>query len=449
MAGFNDDQSPDRESGGLGDLAAQPPLPAMVRESVIVLDWDDTILPTSWLERIRALTAGTPLRPEVQRQMANLCHVCSQTMAMAQQMGTVVFITNSAPGWVDQSCQLFMPQIYQQVRGHQIFAKPMHAPLTFKLASFRRECQAWRNVVSVGDGDAERAASLRLLTPPDRKMSAGRGDAAHDNRIVKSVKLIEFPSCQQLIAEHEMLQVRLLDIVTFQGSLDLKARFPGPVGFPSPGSQIKPTGCTLVHFGRGVAAGPMTGPGFAMNLGPPSRSAQSASAGVRPPLQEDSGTAASGKMQNSLMMLKLPPGLRTPAHGLPPLGGGSPGGRGGDSAPGSPVDHGAAPSGFMLGRGVASSGESRFPPGGPGGSSPPDFLGGPADAGNATGAASGSSNEDHWKVQNMGAPLGARSQYQSPSKKRPVLGSPARLGGCGGAVWRDGSAPAGARGGVC
>lgn len=344
MASFNDSfddrHEKDKESS-YGEPSTLQLSPSLVRESLIVLDWDDTILPTSWLERIRALTAGVPLRPEVARQMASLCSVCATTMAMAQQMGTVIFITNSAPGWVDQSCSLFMPQIHQQVRSFQIFAKPMHAPLTFKLNAFRRECQAFRNVVSIGDGDAERAASLRLLTPPDRKP---RGD--EPSRCVKSCKLIEFPSCQQLIAEHEMLQIRLLDIVTFQGSLDLKARFSAAMGFGSPSSQGKPTSCTLVHFPRSLG-------GACQQMAPPARAAQSASAAERPPLREDAGTAASGKMQQGLMLLKLPPGLRTPAHGLPPLG--QTAGRiGGDTTPSSAVDYQSGLSALVPGRHILS-----------------------------------------------------------------------------------------------
>lgn len=60
------------------------------------------------------------------------------------------------------------------------------------------------------------------------------------------MKLIELPTCQQLIAQHEMLQARLPDVAAFQGSLDLKARF--PANGLSPIANAKGGGCTLVHF---------------------------------------------------------------------------------------------------------------------------------------------------------------------------------------------------------
>lgn len=433
MAVASEENTIDKE---IGDPIALHLSPSLVRESLIIFDWDDTILPTSWLERIRALTAGVPLRPDVQRQMANLSAACATTMSLAQQMGTVVFITNSAPGWVDQSCQLFMPQIHQQVRGFQIFAKPMHAPLTFKLNAFRRECQAYRNMVSVGDGDAERAASLRLLTPPDSRKVAGRGEATEPSKSVKSVKLVEFPSCQQLIAEHEMLQVRLLDIVNFQGCLDLKARF---AGGGSPASQARGANCSLVHFAR-----PLPGAG---QITPPQRTAQSASLPSRPS-GEDGGTLASGKMQQGLMMLRSSPGngLKTPPlGGLPPLGS-----KGADT-----VDYASAAA-QLVGRG-------RDERNGTTGSPVEGLVEASVNPGSSSQEFGSDTRQDRdvtptranalWKMQGIGDPrLGPRSQYQTPTKKRPGLpSSPDSLtglrGGRGNAVWREGSAPAAPRGG--
>jgi len=236
-----------REKDEGESTAPRPPSPSQ-QETCLVFDWDDTILPTSWLERIHALAGGGPLRPEVQRQLASLSSAAAQTLQLAASMGTVVIITNSAPGWVDQSCQIFMPQILQQIRSYQIFAKPMHAPLTFKISTFRRECKKFMNLISIGDGDAERAASLRLQAP-ERKGSLGE-----EKQRVKSVKLIELPTCQQLIVQHEMLQVRLPDVTAFFGCLDLKSRF------PSSGSPGKAAGPTLVHFGRPTGMLPV-GPG--------------------------------------------------------------------------------------------------------------------------------------------------------------------------------------------
>jgi len=263
--------------GGSNNVKAISPVVA--QDTVVVFDWDDTVLPTSWLERVHAFQ-GAALRPEVQRQLAQLAQLCSQTLSMASHMGTVIFITNSAPGWVAQSCQMFMPQILEQVMRHNIFAKPMTAPLTFKITAFRRECRQYRNVVSVGDGDAERVACLRLTMPV---AGPGAGNFCVDSwtggpRHIKSVKLVELPTCQQLLLEQEMIQTRLADIVAFEGSLDLKTRFPVNCGPKGSG------GCALVHFAR-LSSAPAPSAGLSGGL-------------LRGP---DSATASGLKMQGELM----------------------------------------------------------------------------------------------------------------------------------------------------
>ena len=156
-----------------------------------------------------------------------------------------------------------------------------------------------RNLISIGDGDAERAASLRLQagsglcascflpgiawSPPTGTLRAQRPLRHRDapvsqmrfakprlsrrgipatgeisiapskisTRVERNsdrsdeVKLVELPTCQQLIVQHEMLQewsrkpektsmtgrvlswqVRLPDVTAFHGTLDLKSRFP-------------------------------------------------------------------------------------------------------------------------------------------------------------------------------------------------------------------------------
>mmetsp|Transcript_44560 Transcript_44560/g.83641 ORF Transcript_44560/g.83641 Transcript_44560/m.83641 type:complete len:431 (-) Transcript_44560:105-1397(-) len=421
------------EEDEIHPLSSPPISPSAFKETLIIFDWDDTILPTSWLERIHALTAGVPLRPDVQRQLANLGKIAMETMAMCTHLGTVVFITNSAPGWVDQSCQLFMPSIFQQVHRYPIFAKPMHAPLTFKISTFRKECRPYRNCISVGDGDAERAACIRLQAPQDRKGILGGGDSIDPSRRVKSVKLQEFPTCAQLIAQHEMLQVRLSEVIAAPSSLDLKVRFMGGNG--------KASTCNLMHF---------TNRPFE-RIGAMERSVSlgAATAPVRG-THEDSPKMQGGA---GLRSLSRP----TSQQQLPPLGGSKRG-----PSHGEVMDYAAAGS-RLLERGGHSVSCSAIPGVG--------SVAGATEHSEPGEGRPASSLEDHtdkrrgldrdmvpvrtplWKVQPGGqAQNGSRSAYHGAgmAKKRPVFGNPYRpsaLGGrSGGAVWRENSAPAAPRG---
>lgn len=444
-----------RGSTPLEPLSSQDkglPASQLARETIIIFDWDDTILPTSWLQRIHNLSGGFTLSHESQALMNSLAAICSETLTMAGCLGTVVIVTNSVPGWVDQSCQLFMPQLAAQMRGLQIIARPMRAPLTFKTSAFQREFRQYRNLISVGDGNAERTASLRLQMGADLGPTGLGSDMKDMQRSVKSVKLIELPSCQQLYAEHEMLHQRLADIIGFRGHLDLKARFP-------PGSAAAKAGaCTLVHFAR-----PISGTSGTNNAAWPN---------------QDDNT----RMQGLLSLRTITPASRgiggpaspTAGRQLPLLGSTNKQ----DFDIGSPL-----PGAARVDRlGSSAGGESNTDVL-DGGTEAADKLSQAFGGGGSGGAAEGgepseadvvrspSVNEERnesrlgresperaaaersntpllsgglWKVQGIDS-RGSRSPYTGLGKKRPVLAS--GLGARGsGAVWRENSAPAATRG---
>mmetsp|Transcript_107981 Transcript_107981/g.312026 ORF Transcript_107981/g.312026 Transcript_107981/m.312026 type:complete len:476 (+) Transcript_107981:278-1705(+) len=181
------------------------------------------------------------MKPQLRDQVESLCRASANTLRLASQLGTVIIVTNSSPGWVDQSCKMFMPLLMPELRGMKCVAKPMNAPVTFKIGAFKRECKHYTNLISVGDGDPERMASLKLQAPTDR-LSRGKEEESF-NRRVKSLKLAEAPTCSQLIVEHEMLQNRLMDVAVFNGHLDLRARF---MAARTGGSTMAV--CILGHF---------------------------------------------------------------------------------------------------------------------------------------------------------------------------------------------------------
>lgn len=396
------------------------------QDALLVFDWDDTILPTSWLLRVHALTADAPMRPEVQRQVSALALVALQTLNMAQTMGTVIIITNSAPGWVDQSCQLFMPQLLPHVRRLHIAAKPLNAPLTFKINAFRRECRQFRNLVSIGDGDAERVASLRLGADARSRMpptAAGSEDPQAASQWIKSVKLIELPTCQQLVSQHGMLQGRLRDVTAFQGSLDLKARA-GPAGAqcPSPrGGAGAQSSFSLVHFGRAPAG---VGPPAPCGRGPGIVGAASTSP-ARVAAQPDEGTRASAFLGAARSHSAGHAGTAGGAHGQLPLIG----------RPATQQEEASASASASLGlrgrgatpttggaRGKASaSGEATLEAPEPAGGGAREDTGGLGTA--VPGAPPGggaAGGEGLWKVQMKTTGAGSKTAYQSPQRKRAV-----------------------------
>jgi hypothetical protein len=206
-------------------------------KTLIVFDWDDTVLPTSWLERQRMNPSTAPRH--VQAALRAFEPVVRESFEQALKLGTVILVTNAAPGWIEASAQEFLPNLAARLRGlgMPIHAKPFHANMNFKLDVFRREAKGYSRVLSLGDGPVERLALLRCS----------------DADVRLSVKFREMPTMAQLGQQHELLQARLAEIMTSQQDLDLRFQL------NTKSSSGKP-GVSLTHVSR-------PGPGAVLNPG--------------------------------------------------------------------------------------------------------------------------------------------------------------------------------------
>lgn len=180
-----------------------------VKETVIIFDWDDTLLPTTWLER-QSLMPGGGMTRQATAQLRALETSCIFTLQMAMELGTVLLVTNAAPGWIEASSVEFMPTLATKIRTLPIFAKPFNANLNFKIEVFRRECRGFRRCISLGDGPVERVACLKCDCPTKA-----------------SLKFREQPSLPQLALQHELVQARLGEVVKHPVDLDLRMSISG------------------------------------------------------------------------------------------------------------------------------------------------------------------------------------------------------------------------------
>ncbi|KAF4713831.1 hypothetical protein FOZ62_006241, partial [Perkinsus olseni] len=176
---------------------------------------------------------GTILPPGHARALTALSDSVLSTIEIAANYGKLMIITNAAPGWVEASCQQFMPALLPFIKSVPLYARPFNALMTtWKLDAFARECGGGdvEGVVSLGDGPIERQACLRLM--------------AEDKR-VKSVKFKESPSISQLVSEHELLHLRLKDLLKHDSDLDLRLLCNNTN--PQAGNGGRPP-CSIVHI---------------------------------------------------------------------------------------------------------------------------------------------------------------------------------------------------------
>lgn len=78
--------------------------------SLIIFDWDDTLLPTSYLQSLKLMNVDT-LPDSEKEKLQNLENKVINILNLALSKGEVYIITNSCMGWVEHSAAKFYPNL--------------------------------------------------------------------------------------------------------------------------------------------------------------------------------------------------------------------------------------------------------------------------------------------------------------------------------------------------
>ena len=209
---------------------------SVVRKSLvkplIIFDYDDTILPTSFLNRRGLKLTSTDDKVELDQIRSVLDEysvVVNKTLTMARRIGHVLIVTNAEDRWISLTVKKFLPKSadiveqFQHISARSMFEPTgLFTPISWKQSAFRmvveeylaaaaarRSSEEYPQVISLGDSAHEREAILKVAK-----------DFA--NRItVKSLKFMEKPDIESLKKEHLLIQECIGDIVKHAGNLDL------------------------------------------------------------------------------------------------------------------------------------------------------------------------------------------------------------------------------------
>jgi len=193
------------------------------QRTIIILDWDDTLLASSWLA-VHDLRLDNPqfLEASHRTELQQLEVRVEQFLERAISLGSVLLVTNAETGWVELSCEKFLPGISQFLPKVKVVSARSkyeerfpNQPNMWKINAFRDElAQALQgsselaNVISIGDSHHEREA-LHVVT------------SEMDNTLVKSVKFVERPGMEVLRRQIELIHGCIEYIAQHGGDLDL------------------------------------------------------------------------------------------------------------------------------------------------------------------------------------------------------------------------------------
>lgn len=222
--GSDASESSDDECEGEGGAQA----PFAIEETILIFDWDDTVLPSTWIqEQGLRLDEESVASDEQQAQLESMAAHATETLRVAKRYGKVILVTNAERGWIELSCRKFMPSLCPSLEGVKICSarstyetRGVTSPFEWKYYAFESEIGGFyktlpvdqrKNVISFGDSAHEREALIRVT----ERMP---------NCCTKSLKFVERPEVEQLRKEHELISGCFRDIVNHDGNLDLCIR---------------------------------------------------------------------------------------------------------------------------------------------------------------------------------------------------------------------------------
>ncbi|KAF4678123.1 hypothetical protein FOL47_005402 [Perkinsus chesapeaki] len=207
-------------------------------DTLIIFDWDDTILPTRFLTVECGLRVdGVGPSPELRKTLDAYAELANATLLTAMELGTVIIITNAETGWLPLTCAKFLPSLLPTVNSiYHMSARSTYEPQGYASA-FDWKDQAFRHsiashfaevpfiagrrrcVISLGDSAHERMAAIYACREFNEQSMIDSSSPA--GLLCKSLKFMERPDLEHLRKEQYLIQDCLAQIVRYDQDLDL------------------------------------------------------------------------------------------------------------------------------------------------------------------------------------------------------------------------------------
>jgi hypothetical protein len=204
-------------------------------QTIIIFDWDDTICPTTRMNEETAKLASFSEEAQYEEPadlndaLEDLAVEARKTLERAREVAAeVVIITNATEGWVESSCEHWLPGLRATIDTVQIASarstwEPLGitTPTGWKAKEFEEVIrkfysrywrQSWKNVIVIGDAcyEHEALAQVAKIAPQ-----------GHGKCRAKSIRFALQPSVELLTRELQMLRESFQDIVYHDDSLEV------------------------------------------------------------------------------------------------------------------------------------------------------------------------------------------------------------------------------------
>jgi len=192
--------------------------PAKKHQTMIIFDWDDTLLCTKFLARF-----NFDIPQEILKTLEPLDDSASKLLKKSVKYGQTFIITNSAKGWVQCSANLFLPKTLQVILDNNIrviSARSGYAGM-FPGDSHRWKVEAFLDIERYFDKNI----ITNLLCLGDSHIEM---DAAHilaqkfSQALIKTIKLKVNPKPDELVKQQDLIREKMEQIYISTRNLTIR-----------------------------------------------------------------------------------------------------------------------------------------------------------------------------------------------------------------------------------
>ena len=196
----------------------------MHEHTLILLDWDDTLFPTSWVMNNKIDLSDKYTKDTYQILFAELDNMLYQFLIKCMSLGTVIIVTNASYGWIKISGDL-VPNTMRMIQKNikVLSAREIYKNITvmnkWKHLAFEDEVENhfkdnthMHNIVSIGDAKYEFNALISFYD---------WNKIVPKKRILKTVRFIKAPTYYTLIDQIGVLIGHIESICTKKKHVDL------------------------------------------------------------------------------------------------------------------------------------------------------------------------------------------------------------------------------------
>ena len=175
--------------------------------SLIIFDWDDTLLPTSFLTPGGAFNEEITLSESEQDKMLKLEQSVLTLLNETVEKGNVYIITNAGKGWVEYSAKRFYPSIVDVLSKIKIISARGEYEKIYPGNSRQWKIQAFLNLLNYVD--VKLVTNIICIGDSLFEMEAGRILASKfTEAFIKTIKFREAPKLDELIKQLKLVCIQ-------------------------------------------------------------------------------------------------------------------------------------------------------------------------------------------------------------------------------------------------